>query len=117
MKRNDDKTLLGQFVATFGKLDDLSSSPEIDPIAFELSISDFDEYGFKQWHPIQYQTDRSHLDALYKELPARFPPLYEELVLSYRWAEVDLRNYRLCESRVGSEQQTGYGQFTVAMNH
>jgi len=25
----------------------------------------------------------------------RFPPLYEQLVLTYRWANVDLRSYRL----------------------
>ena len=103
MKENDDKNLLSEFVATFGKLDDLSSSQELDPIAFELSIGDFDQYGFKQWRPISCPTDRSHLDAIYKDIPARFPPLYEQLVLSYRWAEVDLRNYRLLANPPGTD--------------
>ena len=75
MKENDDESLLSKFVAAFGKLDDLSSSHELDPIAFELSVGDFDEYGFKQWHPIRYLTDRSYLDAIYKNLPGQFPPL------------------------------------------
>ena len=35
------------------------------------------------------------LEAVYAKLPARFPPLYEQLVLSYRWLEVDLQLYRL----------------------
>ena len=95
--------MLSEFVAAFEILDDLSSSPEIDPIAWELSIGELDEYGFKQWRPIHHATDRSHLDALYKELPARFPPLYEDLVLSYRWAEVDLKNYRLLANPTGSD--------------
>ena len=33
----------------------------------------------------KYQTDAVHLDGLYSVLPAKFPPLYEMLVLSYRW--------------------------------
>lgn len=102
MKETNDKQLLSDFVAAFGKFDDLSSSHEIDPIAFELSLGDFDEYGFKQWHPIHYPTDRAHLDALYEVLPARFPPLYEQLVLSYRWAEVDLKQYRLLANAPGT---------------
>jgi hypothetical protein len=103
MNENDDKKLLGEFIATFAKLDDLSSCHALDPIAFELSIGDFDEYGFKQWHPIPYLTDRSHLDAIYKDLPAQFPPLYEHLVLSYRWAEVDLASYRLLPNPPGPD--------------
>jgi hypothetical protein len=35
------------------------------------------------------------LDSLYANLPARFPPLYEQLVLTYRWANVDLKTYGL----------------------
>lgn len=34
------------------------------------------------------------LDLLHSRLPARLPRLYEQLILSFRWPEVDLR--RLC---------------------
>lgn len=48
-------------------------------------------------------TDASMLDQLYAKLPARFPPLYERLVLSYRWAEVDLGAYRLLANPRGPD--------------
>jgi hypothetical protein len=31
------------------------------------------------------QTDATALDLIYTDLPARFPPLYEELILSHHW--------------------------------
>jgi hypothetical protein len=48
-------------------------------------------------------TDRSELEPIYARLPARFPPLYERLVLSYRWAEVDLGSFRLLANPPGSD--------------
>ena len=42
------------------------------------------------------------LDPLYAKLPARFPPLYEQLVLTYRWADVDLGSYRLLGNPLGT---------------
>jgi len=41
------------------------------------------------------------LEPLYATLPARFPPLYEQLVLTYRWADVDLGLYRLLGNPLG----------------
>lgn len=49
------------------------------------------------------KTDSSKLEPLYAKLPARFPPLYEQLVLTYRWAEVDLGSYRLCGNPPGPD--------------
>ena len=40
-------------------------------------------------------TDPANLAAVYSKLPAKFPPLYERLVLSHRWNEVDFRLFRL----------------------
>ena len=100
--QRDDK-LLCEFVATFEKLDDLSASREIDLIAWELSFGGPDEYGFKRWRPINSSTDRSHLQELYKSVPAPLPPLYEALVLTYRWAEVDLRSHRLLANPPGAD--------------
>lgn len=42
----------------------------------------------KVWRPIRVDTDPSALDPIYARLPARFPELFERLLLTYRWAEV-----------------------------
>ena len=99
---SNDSELIDDFVATFEKLDDLSTSLEIDPIAWQLAFGNFDEYGFKQWRPIQVLTEHSFLEELYVTMPVRFPPLYERLVLSYRWAETDLGLFRLLANPPGS---------------
>ena len=43
----------------------------------------------------------SSLEPLYAALPARFPPLFERLVLTYRWAEADLQSYGLLANPPG----------------
>lgn len=43
------------------------------------------------------------LDPLYAKLPARFPSLYEELILSYRWDEVFLPNFTLIANPPGED--------------
>lgn len=52
---------------------------------------------------MRVDTDRGCLDPLYAKLPARFPPLYERLILSYRWAEVDLQSYTLLANPPGPD--------------
>jgi len=66
-----------------------------------LAYSDPDEYGDRQWRPMKVDTPRSCLTEVYANLPGLFPPLYERLVLSYRWAEVDLHLYRLLANPPG----------------
>jgi hypothetical protein len=41
--------------------------------------------------------------VVYAKLPAHFPRLFELLVLSYRWAEIDLGTYRLLANPPGSD--------------
>src|SRR4029077_20913504 len=55
----------------------------------------------KKWRLIEQSTDPAALDPIYAKLPARFPPLYEQLVLSYRWAEVDLQTFTLLANPPG----------------
>ena len=43
------------------------------------------------------------LDPLYAKLPARSPPLYEQLVLTCRWADVSLGSYRLIGNPLGPD--------------
>ncbi len=102
MKRAaDHRLLLEQFISCFPKHDDMSVFPELDSIAAQLSTRKPSEYGPLQWEPKRFATDLSALDALYENLPARFPPLFEELVLNYRWAEIDLGKYRLLPNPPG----------------
>lgn len=72
-----------------------------DPFAQQLSQGVEDEYGRKTWQPVRVNTPASALEELYKGLPDRFPRLFERLILSYRWAEVDLESYRLLANPLG----------------
>jgi len=81
-----DHALIEQFVASFEKLDEMAFFEATDPVAAHLAFGDPGPYGQRRWKPLAVRTDTSLLDPLYSRLPARFPPLYEQLVLSYRWA-------------------------------
>jgi len=85
----DDELLLPRFVGTYEKLDD-PTVWETDPISQQLAVGAPDGYGFDKWRPFQVNAAASLLEPLYAKLPARFPKLFELLILSYRWAEVDL---------------------------
>jgi hypothetical protein len=97
-------TLIENFVASFEKLDEILVVDEhLDPIGWQLALSEPDEHGFKSWRPIKADTPHQALEAIYAKLPARFPRLYEELVLTYRWEEVDLQSCRLLANPPGSD--------------
>jgi hypothetical protein len=87
--------LIERFIASFDKLDEMTENPEIYPLVSQLAVGSPDPYGRLRWSPMKVSTDASQLDFLMAKLPARLPPLYEQLILSYRWAEVDLRTFRL----------------------
>jgi len=92
MRRED---LIERFIASFQKLDEMAEFPEIYPMVRQLAVGNPDSDGRLRWEPLRKRTDPSQLDPLLAKLPAKFPPLFEELVLSYRWAEVDLQLFRL----------------------
>ena len=94
--------LLVEFVGAWKKLDGFDLRCSIDDLSFNSSAVAEYRSGPNHWRPLRIATDPSALDAVYARLPARFPPLYEELVLSYRWLEVDLRLYRLHANPLGS---------------
>ena len=98
-----DQDLVEQFVASFAKLDDLSSSRELDSIAWELRIDEPDQHGRIEWRPSRTSSDPELLDPVYAKIPARFPPLYEKLVLSYRWAQVYLPSFSLLANPPGPD--------------
>ncbi len=97
----DDLTLLEQFVAAFEKFDDLLVIEEYEPDALGLTYGDYDESGRRKWRPARVVTDPVYLQQLYERLPARFPPLYEKLLLNFRWARVELNGWTLSSNPVG----------------
>jgi hypothetical protein len=96
-----EESLLRSFVASFEKLDDMRRMDGVEPVSPELFVGDVDEYGRTRWRPVEVSTDRGSLGPIYSKLPAKFPHLYELLVLSYRWAEVDLRVFTLMANPPG----------------
>ena len=104
MNSDDQRTqLLGQFVASWEKLDGLSVEGNLGEHASAFSTGEKDRFGDTLWRPILQTTDATMLDPLYAKLPARFPPLYENLLLTYRWPEVDLGSYRLFGNPLGPD--------------
>ncbi|MGH9795398.1 MAG: hypothetical protein ACRD5G_11540 [Candidatus Acidiferrales bacterium] len=98
----DDKALLRRFVQSFECFDNLEAF-ESDPHASALAVNGLDERGFGRWRPSQTTLGRDSLEALYAVLPFKLPSLYEQLILSYRWAEVDLVGYRLLANPPGED--------------
>jgi len=79
----------------------LDADEILDPIAWKLVIGPETERGERQWLPIKVETDSAGLQPLHAKLPARFPPLYEDRVLFYRWADVDLQTFTLLANPLG----------------
>ena len=98
-----ERSLVDRFVASFEKLDDMCAF-ETDPVAQTLTADDSDpQYGFKKWRPMHVETSPEYLEPIYSKLPARFPRIFERLVLSYRWADVDLRLFTLLANPPGPD--------------
>jgi hypothetical protein len=94
-----DMDMLAQFVATFEKFDCLCNDQAPSSL-----LTRIDADGVRYWQPRQITTSPSTLEGLYRGLglpgtgSTRFPPLFEMLVLSYRWTEVDLGAFRLLKN-------------------
>ena len=72
---SSDAQLLEQFVKCFDKSED----GEVVPLHTDLSL----------------------LAPVYAKLPARFPLLFEQLLMNYRWPEVHLKRFRLLPNLSG----------------
>ena len=98
-----DADLLDRFVASFAKFGSMSEARELHPIAWELRVGEPDQWGFFEWRPARVTTDSSLLRPVYQKIPAPFAPLYEQLVLSYRWDMVYLDSFTLLPNPPGSD--------------
>lgn len=94
--------LLSRFVASFEKLDDMVVFEHLSPIAKQLAVGP-GELGMTKWRPAKTPTDPQLLESIYAVLPSRYPPLYERLVLTYRWDVVDLELLRLSPNPPGDD--------------
>jgi hypothetical protein len=66
------------------------------PPAEELSAGiDPDDWNIVRWRPTPIDTPRDALSVLRDRVSADLPHLYEHLILSYRWLEVELQFFRL----------------------
>jgi hypothetical protein len=108
----NDEELLERFVATFPKFDDIVADEFSPPAALQLVVEDTGLYDVKLWKPVRVETPLSQLDEVYAELPAHFPRLFEHMVCSYRWAEVDLGIYRLLANPPGDDFNGLFQQMT-----
>ncbi|MCH9656548.1 MAG: hypothetical protein K0U86_14700 [Planctomycetes bacterium] len=94
-----DKKLLQQFVDSFQRLDD--DMVALDGTPLELIVKrEVDEWDswrgdLDLWEPKRIDTNPDRLEPLYSRIAGRFPVMYEQLVLSFRWLEVDLQMIRL----------------------
>jgi hypothetical protein len=89
---SESSGLIASLVNSFARLDgDLRDAnvPEV------LRVGDGNEGGWGEWGPVRVITAREALGDVYRDMPGPFPPLFEELLLGYRWLEVDLRLLRL----------------------
>lgn len=83
-----------------------------DPVATQLAVGDPDSCGVRRWQPAKVNTEQEKLEPIYSKIPARFPPLFELLVLSHRWAEVDLQLFRLLANPPGPELNGLFGEMS-----
>ena len=104
--------LLAHYVASFEKLEELRAFPNTNPIAKTFAVSELDEWGQIAWRPRRLETKADFLDSLYAKLPAKFPPLFERLLLTFRWAEVDLKTYTLLANPLGPDLQGFFAEIS-----
>lgn len=103
--------LVERFITSFQKLDEMTAWDH-DSVTQQLAVGDPNLYGFRRWLPAKVDTEKEKLEPIYSRLPARFPPLFELLVLSYRWAEVDLQLCRLVANPPGPDLNGLFGEMS-----
>jgi hypothetical protein len=96
-----DAELIDKFVSCFERFDEMVLWYEPELSESELVTGTEEDSRYKLWRPLRIDTPPKALETLYSVLPARLPRLYERLVLSYRWASVDLGRYRLLANPPG----------------
>src|SRR5688572_28361582 len=94
---SDDAVLLQRFVQTFELFDDrrIGQVIVVDGDVTPLLGHPWDADGWSEWRPIRAELRPNSLQELYARIPGPLPPLYEQLILSHHWAEIDVGLVRL----------------------
>jgi hypothetical protein len=100
---SDNRIIIERFVRSFEKYDELLVPEYYDPITEQFAIKSPTESDRRHWQPVSQETGRDKLDSLYSKLPGRLPLLFEELLLTFRWAEVNLKLVRLVANPLGDD--------------
>ena len=103
MSAKEQYQLIDDFIACFSKFDEMREYKAWDSTVWQLRSGEADKEGKYPWVPLKLLTDPALLDPLYAKLSGRFPALYERLVLTYRWAQVDLGSFRLLPNPPGED--------------
>ena len=91
MRRANDEKLIAEFVAAFAILDDTTIFSRQEAAPPELDAGrDESQWARQKWKPAKILTPRVELDQFLSTYGVRFPELYQNLLLSYRWREVCL---------------------------
>jgi len=84
----DDAHLIDRFVGCFVQLDGSVFSHSDPPLPEFSAGIDPDDWNVIRWHPAAISTSPDALEAI--RCCGVLPTLYEQLVLSYRWPEIDI---------------------------
>ena len=99
----DDAALIQRFVACFTRLDDSTFSHD-EPPPQELSVGlDPIDWNSIRWQPAAISTASDAVGTIHRV--GVLPRIYEQLVLSYRWPEVDLGLCRLLPNLPANDLQ------------
>ena len=94
---------LAQYISSFDRFDEMSGNPDIYPIIGTLALGPPNDYGHVAWRPRRTEPQASLMESIYSRLPAKFPPLFERLLITFRWADVSLDRYTLMANPPGSD--------------
>jgi hypothetical protein len=89
---SDDELIAG-FLASLD-IDQFHTHEKPPPPELNAGI-DAEEWNTILWKPACIETPKSELVPIYDRLHTRFPPLYERLILTWRWLDVWMDNARL----------------------
>lgn len=98
---NDDELLL-KLVRAFAVFDDLRTctdanlGPGVD--LAPILVGPPEDGAFADWRPSPVVLESDVLSELYRDIPGPLPPLFERLIRTFRWAEVDIGRCRLLAS-------------------
>jgi hypothetical protein len=95
-----DADLLRRFVVAFLAFDGMRLGRDLD-LDGDISVivaAPFDDRGWTDWRPVPAGLSSNALEEFYRHVPGPLPPLYERLIQSYRWTEVDAGRIRLLGS-------------------